>query len=169
MWSIFTTFITNNWGMNNTLNVTNVLHFLNRVETVTDSLNCLFFAVYVRTLGGAVQKNPPKYFSAFSGSSGTRSAPSPCRQRAATCRDKMALYNFKKIMVVPTAKVSFVSTCVVFKLVSFCPPCMSAVRDRRRSKNMVELCWKGKHVLSWCKESAAGLQYVRVLYVVFGL
>uniref|UniRef100_A0A7N8YH26 Nucleolar GTP-binding protein 1 n=1 Tax=Mastacembelus armatus TaxID=205130 RepID=A0A7N8YH26_9TELE len=29
---------------------------------------------------------------------------SPCRQRTTTCSDKMALYNFKKIMVVPTAK-----------------------------------------------------------------
>lgn len=27
-------------------------------------------------------------------------------QRTSTCPDKMALYNFKKIMVVPTAKVS---------------------------------------------------------------
>lgn len=31
----------------------------------------------------------------------------PCRQRTEPC-DKMALYNFKKIMVVPTAKVRFI-------------------------------------------------------------
>uniref|UniRef100_A0A7N6B2H3 Nucleolar GTP-binding protein 1 n=1 Tax=Anabas testudineus TaxID=64144 RepID=A0A7N6B2H3_ANATE len=50
------------------------------------------------------RKPPRSVFSVFSGLGGTPSFLSPCRHRTTTCPDKMALYNFKKIMVVPTAK-----------------------------------------------------------------
>lgn len=47
----------------------------------------------------------PALSASFPGLTEHRPFLSPCRQRTATCPVKMALYNFKKIMVVPTAKV----------------------------------------------------------------
>lgn len=56
----------------------------------------------------------------------------PCRRRTTTCRDKMALYNFKKIMVVPTAKVSFIRHRQRFKLQLFYSSCYSPLEKRRK-------------------------------------
>lgn len=55
----------------------------------------------------------------------------PCRRRTTTCRDKMALYNFKKIMVVPTAKVSFIRHRPRFNLELFYSSCYSPLEKPR--------------------------------------
>lgn len=72
-----------------------------------------------------------------------------------TCRDKMALYNFKKIMVVPTAKVSFLTPRLVacFKrrpLRRVSVPELD-VKRRLKMKNMVgeeNTCWDSGGLVS---------------------
>ena len=98
--------------------------------------------------GALRRKSGATISSVSSGPAERGSIFSPCRQRTTTCRDKMALYNFKKITVVPTAKVSFFS---FFNVLNRC--CVGRVIVERWEteediKNMVGLWWEGTHVLS---------------------
>lgn len=66
-------------------------------------------------------------FCTVSGFAGRRNFPFS-RAVSEPNRDKMALYNFKKIMVVPTAKVRFFRRIDVWDLTIFYPVCLSGFR-----------------------------------------
>lgn len=84
---------------------------------------------------------------------------SSCRQRTTTCPDKMALYNFKKIMVVPTAKVSFIPLLKRFKQLLFSLVGFSAQSDVRKELKT----W-------WERKTRAELQQVSIqIYVIIDL
>lgn len=83
----------------------------------------------------------------------------PCRQRSEPC-DKMALYNFKKIMVVPTAKVRFVRRINVLDWTLFHPVYLSSLRAEYTLRNAKESSQEGKHVSS----SRLGLYEINVEY-----
>lgn len=93
-------------------------------------------------------------FSVFSGWNGTPIFPFPVPSADHNVSDKMALYNFKKIMVVPTAKVCFMS-CLLRVLKCCGSACFVAELWEKVEvrNNMVGICREGKHVLCCCVET----------------
>lgn len=126
------------------------LVLLERWRKIFKLIPIFFPAVHVFRREGALRRiNAPstKQFSASFPVLAERGALlSACRQRASTCRDKMALYNFKKIMVVPTAKVSFVRPVQLWNgrcFMCVVTPLWEAARAGRKKH--------GEHVLSGVK------------------